>query len=138
MNFEKTNRGETEMNEQQRAATERLRELGPLSKLIYNHNGNLAIATADGTNAMGYFEPMRGDSCEDMMRVIDAFNEALPLIEALAADNERLRKKEGKLKETLFPVCEYAAEIYNRGTPVGEMPADTIQRLNYGFKVFGG
>lgn len=53
-------------------------------------------------------------------------------------ENERLRKKEAKLKETLLPVCEYAAEIYNRGIPAIQMPDDTIQRLNFAFKMFGG
>lgn len=58
--------------------------------------------------------------------------------EAAQAENERLRKKEAKLKETLLPVCEYAAEIYNRGIPAIPIPSDTIQRLNFAFKMFGG
>ena len=58
--------------------------------------------------------------------------------EAAQAENERLRKKEAKLKETLLPVCEYAAEIYNRGIPAIAMPDDTIPRLNWAFKMFGG
>ena len=56
----------------------------------------------------------------------------------LSEEIELLRKKHEKLKETLFPVCEYGAEIYNRGIPVSEMPPDTIQRLNSAFKMFGG
>lgn len=65
-------------------------------------------------------------------------NEALPLLREMQAENERLKAREKKLKETLLPVCEYAAEIYNRGIPAGEMPPDTIQRLNSAFKMFGG
>lgn len=72
-------------------------------------------------------------------------NEALPLLREMAqalsearAENERLRARQAKLKETLLPVCEYAAEIYNRGIPAIAMPDDTIQRLNWAFKMFGG
>jgi len=56
----------------------------------------------------------------------------------LAKEHDLLKKKLTRIKETLLPVCEYAAEIYNRGIPAGEMPADTIQRLNWAFKMFGG
>lgn len=51
---------------------------------------------------------------------------------------ELLRKKHERLKETLFPVCEYAAQIYNSGAPTGEFPNDTIQRLNSALKFLGG
>lgn len=59
-------------------------------------------------------------------------------IDELNLEIARLKAREKKLKETLLPVCEYAAEIYNRGIPVSEMPPDTIQRLNWAFKMFGG
>lgn len=58
--------------------------------------------------------------------------------EAAQAEYEGLRARQAKLKETLLPVCEYGAEIYNRGTPAIPMPDDTIQRLNWAFKMFGG
>lgn len=56
----------------------------------------------------------------------------------LSEEIELLIKKHEKLKQTILPVCEYAAEIYNRGIPESEMPPDTIQRLNSAFKMFGG
>lgn len=56
----------------------------------------------------------------------------------LSEEIELLRKKHKNLKETIWPVCEYAAEIYNREIPVSEMPPDTIQRLNSAFKMIGG
>lgn len=59
-------------------------------------------------------------------------------IDELNLEIAKIKAREKKLKETLLPVCEYAAEIYNRGIPVSEMPPDTIQRLNSAFKMFGG
>lgn len=59
-------------------------------------------------------------------------------IDELNLEIARLKTREKKLKETLLPVCEYAAEIYNRGIPAIPMPDDTIQRLNFAFKMFGG
>ncbi len=59
-------------------------------------------------------------------------------IDELNLEIARLKTREKKLKETLLPVCEYAAEIYNRGIPATPMPDDTIQRLNFAFKMFGG
>lgn len=59
-------------------------------------------------------------------------------IDELNLEIARLKTREKKLKETLLPVCEYGAEIYNRGIPAIPMPDDTIQRLNFAFKMFGG
>lgn len=51
---------------------------------------------------------------------------------------EMLERKIERIKETLMPVLEYGAEIYNQGTPTIEMPADTIHRLNSAYKMLGG
>ena len=40
-----------------------------------------------------------------------------------------------RLEELLLPVCEFAAEIYNRGNSTGIFPLDTIQRLNSAYKL---
>lgn len=71
---------------------ERLAELGALSKLICHNNGkDLAIATADGSNALGYFVPRHGYACEDMEKVIDAYSQALPLLHEMHGEIERLQ-----------------------------------------------
>jgi len=55
----------------------------------------------------------------------------------LSEEIELLRKKHERLKETILPVLEYAAEIYNRGIPISRMD-DAIKRLNSAFKILGG
>ncbi len=94
--------------------------------------------TTEQIAAIKRLKESAADSTDHLSFANDWIKEAMPLIEALDAENERLKQREAKLKDTLLPVCEYAAEIYNRGIPVGEMPADTIQRLNWVFKMFKG
>ncbi len=93
---------------------ERLAELGPLSKLIYHDNEkDLAIATADGSNALGYFVPRHGYANEQIAQVIDSYNEALPLLRDMAqalseaqAENERLRDENEELSDRVEVALE--------------------------------
>jgi len=79
------------MNSEQTAAIERIKNIDPsLKKLIHAEDGNLTIATEDGSNCLGFFEPVHYAANEQMAQIIDNYNEALPLIEALAAENKRL------------------------------------------------
>lgn len=131
------------MNSEQVAAIERLRDhFKYLSKLD---------DSAIETESLGYL-----DCAKIALPLIEALQQSLSEAQAdarvfsgsynalaedfgrLKEENERLRARDAKLKETLLPVCEYAAEIYNRGIPATQMPDDTIQRLNFAFKMFGG
>ena len=75
---------------------------------------------------------------KDGQTIKNAFRDAEDLCSDVIEENQRLKAKLSKLKETLMPVLEYGADIYNRGVPQTKMPEDTIQRLNWAFKMFGG
>lgn len=124
---------------------DRIERLAELEKHVLPFNWQ--ISETNDENVLDAKGLLVAETCsdDDAALIVRLHNEALPLLREMAqalsearAENERLRKREAKLKETLLPVCEYAAEIYNRGIPAIPMPDDTIQRLNFAFKMFGG
>lgn len=128
---------------------DRIERLAELDGKASNANWEIGLASkfiCSRDKDTGIFHCVGDINTIDDSRFICALrNEALPLLREMAqalsearAENERLRARQANLKETLLPVCEYAAEIYYRGTPAIPMPDDTIQRLNWAFKMFGG
>lgn len=122
--------------------SERIAELAELEAKASHANWEIGLASkfiCSRDKDTGIFHAVGDINTIDDLRLVCALrNKALPLLREMQAENERLRKKEARLKETILPVCEYAAEIYNRGIAVSEMPPDTIQRLNSAFKMLGG
>lgn len=122
------------MNSEQLAAIERLKQVLNDNTISIDYEGTLH-------EALPLIEALQQSLSEaqaDARVFSGSYNALAEDFGRMKEENERLRKKEAKLKETLLPVCEYAAEIYNRGIPAIQMPDDTIQRLNFAFKMFGG
>jgi hypothetical protein len=91
------------MNNEQLAAIERLRELEPsLKELVFyqtkKYPGSLVIETKDGRYFLGLYKSNPGLQEREFIKVLETYNEALPLIEALAAENERLLSENDALR----------------------------------------
>lgn len=84
-----------------------------MRRLIHSHDGNLAIMTSDGANCLGFFDPAHRDACGQMAQVIDAYNDALPLLQEMQAEIERLTAENEDFEERI----EAAVDILNKDDP---------------------